>query len=71
MFDLKTCELAPVLKDETFENKKKYCIETLDFMECLKLYDKDQNGKLILSELSTVLVNMGTLDFIFYTSSID
>ncbi len=35
MFDLKTCELAPVLKDETFENKKKYCIETLDFMECL------------------------------------
>ena len=42
-----------------------------DFLECLKLYDKDQNGKLILSELSTVLVNMGTLDFIFYTSSID
>ncbi len=30
-----------------------------DFAECLKLYDKDQNGKLILSELSTVLVNMG------------
>jgi len=29
-----------------------------DFAECLKLYDKDQNGKLILSELSTVLVNM-------------
>jgi len=29
-----------------------------DFMECFKLYDKDQNGKLILSELSTVLVNM-------------
>jgi len=25
-----------------------------DFMEMLKLYDKDQNGKLILSELCTV-----------------
>lgn len=29
-----------------------------DFMEGLKLYDKDQNGKLQLSELNTVLVNM-------------
>jgi Ca2+-binding EF-hand superfamily protein len=36
-----------------------------DFMECLKLYDKDQNGKLILSELSTVLVNMGICLYIF------
>ena len=31
-----------------------------DFMEGLKLYDKEQNGKLQLSELNTVLVNMGT-----------
>ena len=30
-----------------------------DFIECLKLYDKDQNGKLQLAELSTVMVNMG------------
>ena len=30
-----------------------------DFMEGLKLYDKDQNGKLSLAELSQVLVMMG------------
>lgn len=30
-----------------------------DFMEGLKLYDKDQNGKLQLAELSTVITNMG------------
>jgi len=29
-----------------------------DFMEGLKLYDKDQNGKLSLAELSQVLVMM-------------
>ena len=29
-----------------------------DFMECLKLYDKEQNGKLQLGELSTIIVNM-------------
>ena len=32
-----------------------------DFMECLKLYDKNQNGKLQLAEISTVMVNMGKL----------
>ena len=30
-----------------------------DFMEGLKLYDKDQNGKLSLAELSQVLFMMG------------
>jgi len=30
-----------------------------DFMECLKLYDKEQNGKLMLGEISTIMVNMG------------
>ena len=29
-----------------------------DFMECLKLYDKDQNGQLSLGELTQVLTMM-------------
>ena len=38
-----------------------------DFMEGLKLYDKDQNGQLSLGELSQVLSMMGnTLIFILY-----
>ncbi len=40
-----------------------------DFMEGLKLYDKDQNGKLSLAELSQVLVMMGKL-FNFFVLSI-
>jgi Ca2+-binding EF-hand superfamily protein len=36
-----------------------------DFMEGLKLYDKDQNGQLSLSELSQVLVMMGIYIKIF------
>ena len=37
-----------------------------DFMEGLKLYDKDQNGLLSLAELSQVLVMMGKCRFYIF-----
>ena len=36
-----------------------------DFMEGLKLYDKESNGLLSLAELSTVLVAMGKYLFLY------
>ena len=32
-----------------------------DFMECLKLYDKSDNGLMIGAELSHILLSLGTI----------
>lgn len=35
-----------------------------DFLECLKLYDKEENGKILAGELQNMLVTLGEFIFI-------
>lgn len=44
------------------KDKEQGCYE--DFLECLKLYDKNENGFMLLAELNHALLALGTL---FYT----
>ena len=37
-----------------------------DFVECLKLYDKQENGTMMLGELEHILLSLGRLTTIFY-----
>ncbi|XP_055382853.1 myosin light chain alkali isoform X3 [Condylostylus longicornis] len=43
------------------KEKEQGCYE--DFLECLKLYDKEENGTMLLAELNHILMSLGeTLD---------
>lgn len=47
-------ELIPLYLQMKKEKKDQGCYE--DFVECLKLYDKEENGKMMLAELSHSLL---------------
>ena len=47
-------EFLPIYSEVKKEVKDQGCYE--DFIECLKLYDKDENGKMLLGELSNSLL---------------
>jgi hypothetical protein len=36
-----------------------------DYIELCKLYDKNENGTMMLAELENILSNLGKLDFLF------
>lgn len=49
-------EFLPIYS-QVKKEKETGCFE--DFNECLKLYDKDENGKMLLAELSHTLLSLG------------
>jgi Ca2+-binding EF-hand superfamily protein len=49
-------EFLPIFS-QVKKEKDMGCFE--DFNECLKLYDKDENGKMLLAELSHTLLSLG------------
>ncbi|XP_043466062.1 myosin light chain 1 [Leptopilina heterotoma] len=49
-------EFLPIFSDAK-KDKDQGCYE--DFLECLKLYDKQENGTMLLAELSHLLVTLG------------
>jgi myosin light chain 6 len=36
------------------------------FVECLRLYDRHENGTLMLGDLENLLLNLGTFYYIFF-----
>lgn len=50
-------ELYPIYSALKKEKKDQGCYE--DFVECLKLYDKNENGKMLVGELSHSLLSLG------------
>lgn len=58
-------ELLPIFSELKKERKDQGCYE--DFIECLKLYDKAENGKVAVGELSHSLLSLGNcrMSFIF------
>ncbi|KAJ3667143.1 hypothetical protein Zmor_002545 [Zophobas morio] len=50
-------ELLPIFSELKKEKKDQGCYE--DFIECLKLYDKAENGKVAVGELSHSLLSLG------------
>lgn len=55
---LKYDELLPIYSQLKKTIKDQGCYE--DFIECLKLYDKDENGKMQVGELQHSLTALGT-----------
>lgn len=55
-------ELLPIYSELKKEKKDQGCYE--DFIECLKLYDKAENGKMPAGELSHSLVSLGKYQMI-------
>lgn len=51
-------ELLPIISELKKEVKDQGCYE--DFIECLKLYDKNANGLMLAGELSHSLLTLGT-----------
>lgn len=56
-------EFLPIFS-QVKKDKDQGCFE--DFLECLKLYDKTENGTMLAAELSHTLMTLGTLATIFY-----
>lgn len=54
---LKVEEFLPIFSQVKKEKKDQGCYE--DFLECLKLYDKEENGKMMAAELSHSLLSLG------------
>lgn len=55
-------EFLPILA-QVRKEKEQGCYE--DFLECLKLYDKNENGYMLLAELNHALLALGR---VFYNS---
>lgn len=55
-------ELLPIIIQLKKEKKDQGCYE--DFVECLKLYDKEENGKMLVGELSHSLLSLGKHYFV-------
>jgi len=53
---LKVDEFLPIFS-QCKKDKDVGCYE--DFLECLKLYDKEENGKMMAAELSHTLLSLG------------
>jgi Ca2+-binding EF-hand superfamily protein len=56
---MKIEEFLPLFAEVKNEVKDHGTVE--EFMECLRLFDKHQDGKMLHSELSSVLVTYGML----------
>ncbi|KAK9730829.1 hypothetical protein QE152_g14199 [Popillia japonica] len=54
---LTTEDVQKIYIESRKDIKNQGCYE--DFVECLKLYDKDENGKMIAAELSHSLLSLG------------
>lgn len=52
----------PIISEIKKEKKDQGCYE--DFIECLKLYDKAENGKMAAAELSHSLLTLGKTQFV-------
>lgn len=50
-------EFLPIYSQLKKQVKDQGCYE--DFVECLKLYDKNENGKMLVGELSHSLLSLG------------
>lgn len=50
-------EFLPIYSQLRKEKKDQGCYE--DFLECLKLYDKEENGKMLVTDLSHSLLSLG------------
>lgn len=55
---LKLDEFLPIFS-QCKKDKEQGCYE--DFLECLKLYDKQENGTMLGAELSHTLLSLGTI----------
>lgn len=53
---IKLDEFLPIYS-QIKKEKEQGCYE--DFLECLKLYDKEENGTMLLAELSHALLSLG------------
>jgi myosin light chain 6 len=53
---LKVDEFLPIFS-QVKKDKEQGTFE--DFLECLKLYDKEENGKMMAAELSHTLLSLG------------
>jgi len=53
---IKLDEFLPIFS-QVKKEKEQGCYE--DFLECLKLYDKEENGTMLLAELSHALLSLG------------
>lgn len=53
---IKFDEFLPIFS-QCKKDKDQGCFE--DFNECLKLYDKEENGKMLLAELTHTLMSLG------------
>jgi myosin light chain 6 len=53
---IKFDEFLPIFS-QCKKDKDQGCFE--DFVECLKLYDKEENGKMLLAELTHTLQSLG------------
>ena len=52
-------EFMPIYS-QVKKDKEQGCYE--DFLECLKLYDKEENGLMLLAELNHALLSLGQLN---------
>ncbi|KAL1506140.1 hypothetical protein ABEB36_005559 [Hypothenemus hampei] len=57
---LKLEDVVPVIVQLKKEKKDEGCYE--DFIECLKLYDKNEDGHMLLGELQHMLSTLGTVN---------
>lgn len=55
-------EFLPIFA-QVKKEKDQGCYE--DFIECLKLYDKNENGTMLLAELNHALLALGNFFFFF------
>jgi len=62
---LKLDEFLPIFS-QCKKDKEQGCYE--DFLECLKLYDKQENGMMLGAELSHTLLSLGKHAINFYES---
>lgn len=60
---IKFDEFLPILS-QVKKEKDQGCYE--DFIECLKLYDKNEDGLMLLAELQHALLALGMLQSIIY-----
>lgn len=61
-------ELVPVIIQLRKNKKDEGCYE--DFVECLKLYDKNDNNKMVAGELGHMLKSLGKIFLLLYTYNI-
>lgn len=60
---LKLDEFLPIFS-QVKKEKEMGCYE--DFLECLKLYDKNENGLMLLAELNHALLSLGKIFYLKY-----